>query len=130
MKKNYILLVNWGANPTPHNFSFGLLSTFHIRTNFFYKKYSSIIWVILFFENSALSSFSEEESKNLQLIYRISLILVVLGAVILFSGIFGFGSEIGEFDDLDFIGGLLVLVGLVGFPFFAWLWMFKKEKNL
>jgi hypothetical protein len=84
----------------------------------------------LFFENSALSSFSEEESKNLQLIYRISLILVVLGAVILFSGIFGFGSEIGEFDDLDFIGGLLVLVGLVGFPFFAWLWMFKKEKNL
>ena len=84
----------------------------------------------MYFENSALTSFSEEERKNLQLIYRISLILVVLGAIILFSGIFGFGSEIEEFDDLDFIGGLLVLVGLVGFPFFAWLWMFKKEKNL
>ena len=84
----------------------------------------------MFFDNFTLSSFSEEERKNLHLVYRISLILVVIGAVILFSGVFGFGSEIGEFDDLGFIGGLVVVFGLVGIPFFSWLWMFKKEKNL
>ena len=76
-----------------------------------------------------MSSLGEKKEKKLQFAYRLSIILTVIGSFILLYVVLGFGSEIGEFDYLTAIGGIIVLVGLVCIPLISWLWMTKNEKN-
>lgn len=83
----------------------------------------------MFINNFSKDSVSKEERKNFQLIYRISLILTLIGSVILLFVVFESDFELGKIDNLWIIGGILVLIGLVVIPIVAWLWMFKKEKN-
>ena len=85
--------------------------------------------IILSFLNFANKSLNKEVRRNFQIIYKISIILTLIGSVILLFGIFGFGYELGEIADLWIVGAIFVLSGLVVIPIVAWLWMFKKEKK-
>ena len=85
--------------------------------------------IILSFLNFANKSVNKDVRKNFQIVYKISIILTLIGSVILLFGVFGFGYELGEIADLWIVGAIFVLSGLVVIPIVAWLWMFKKEKK-
>ena len=85
--------------------------------------------IILSFLNFVNKSVNKDVRKNFQIVYKISIILTLIGSVILLFGVFGFGYELGEIADLWIVGAIFVLSGLVVIPIFAWLWMFKKEKK-